>query len=357
MDNYENILARMKDRYMQISGYPVPELSDIDIRMKVLAGEIYQNEVNLDFVKRQISPLTATGQYLDRHASDRGLTRFPAIAASGMVKFFGVDGGSRPLTIPQGTVVSTSGVNGVRYTTTEEVVMASGTNEISAPCVASQAGVLGNTGTGKVNVLVTSIVGIVMVRNYYPMRGGCDAETDESLRKRILDAHKYISNGANAAYYKQLALSVEGITSANVLELAGGAGTVDVYVASGRAAPDTAKVNQVRNLLLANRCVDADLSVFPADPKSFTIGIFATVKDGYYHSDVQQGITDSINEMLISRGVGESVYEYHIGSAVINTEGVESFEWLNGYDNRCVVNPEEFANISNLHIDSLVNNT
>ena len=65
MDSYEDIYNRMKIRYKQLSSYDVPELSDIDIRMRVLAGEIYNDEVNLEFVKRQIFCSTATGDYLD----------------------------------------------------------------------------------------------------------------------------------------------------------------------------------------------------------------------------------------------------------------------------------------------------
>ena len=72
MDSYENILSGMKEKYTELSGNEIPEGSDIDIRMKVLAGEIFENEVSLDFIKRQMFASTATGEYLDKHAEDRG---------------------------------------------------------------------------------------------------------------------------------------------------------------------------------------------------------------------------------------------------------------------------------------------
>ena len=67
MDSYESILSGMKEKYTELSGKEIPEGSDIDIRMKVLAGEIFNNEVNLDYIKRQMFASTATGEYLDLH--------------------------------------------------------------------------------------------------------------------------------------------------------------------------------------------------------------------------------------------------------------------------------------------------
>lgn len=69
-------------------GYVPDDASDIGIRMKTLAGEIFSLESSLDFLKRQMFPTTATGEYLDKHAEMRGLKRKPAIKASGKLMFY-----------------------------------------------------------------------------------------------------------------------------------------------------------------------------------------------------------------------------------------------------------------------------
>ena len=75
MENYSDIYERMKKKYEQVSSSEFDEASDIAIRMKVLAGEIYNAQVNADWLKRQMFVTTASGEYLDYFASQRGLER------------------------------------------------------------------------------------------------------------------------------------------------------------------------------------------------------------------------------------------------------------------------------------------
>ncbi len=350
MDNYNTILTGMKNKYKELTGREVPPLSDIDIRMKVLAGEIYQNEVNLDFVRRQISPLTAAGEYLDSHAYERGIERLEAVKAKGTVKFYTNTPAQSNITIPAGSVVSTGGSDGVRYVTETEKVLLSGATEISVPCVAVNGGASGNAAVGEIDTLVTNIVGIDRVSNIYAMSGGTDRETDEKLRRRILDSHKYIPNGTNAVFYKDLALSVEGVTSANVLPQARGKGTIDVYVASGRAPAGYEIVNKVTELINKERELNTSVMVFSATAVNFTVGVEVELKDGYSLDVVTQNITDSINEMLNSLEIGESVYENHLSAAIISAEGVSNFYWVGGYRNRCTVDPDEFPVLQSVHV-------
>lgn len=85
---YSEILERMQTEFEKNAGYVPDDASDISIRMKTLAGEIFSLESSLDFLKRQMFPTTATGEYLDKHAEMRGLKRKPAIKASGKLMFY-----------------------------------------------------------------------------------------------------------------------------------------------------------------------------------------------------------------------------------------------------------------------------
>ena len=83
MDNYNDILERMIQKYTELSGNEISDESDIMIRLKVLAGEIYSQKINEDFLLKQMFPTTATGRYLDMHAAERGLTRKSAKKTKG----------------------------------------------------------------------------------------------------------------------------------------------------------------------------------------------------------------------------------------------------------------------------------
>jgi uncharacterized phage protein gp47/JayE len=350
MDSYETILGRMKGKYRELSGYEVPEMSDIDIRMKVLAGEIYSGEINLDFVKRQLLPTTATGEFLDNHASDRGLTRLPAVKASGTVQFYVNAPNPNDIFIPQGTIVSSGGRYPVRYSTDEGVTLAHGTDVVSAPCSAISGGVNGNAAAGTVNNLITGVAGIDRVTNLYPIQGGCDAESDEELRARILRSYKTISNGVNEVYYESLALSVEGVTSASVVAGERGEGTVNIYIRSQRLPSTPELVNRVRILVSQKRGLNTDIMVFPAEDVEFDVGVEVKLKPGYSIDVVTQNIRNSINTMLDCTPTGESVYENHIGQAVMNSEGVSDYNWLGNYRNMCAVEPGEFAVLGDLEV-------
>lgn len=43
--------------------------------------------------------------------------------------------------------------------------------------------------------------------------GGDDAESDDSLRRRLLDTYHRLPNGANTAYYEQTALSYAAVAA------------------------------------------------------------------------------------------------------------------------------------------------
>ena len=77
----------MKRRYQEESGFEIDEASDVAIRLRVLAGEIYNMQTTLDWTKRQFFPETATGDYLGFLARQRGLERYPAAKAKGSLTF------------------------------------------------------------------------------------------------------------------------------------------------------------------------------------------------------------------------------------------------------------------------------
>lgn len=98
MYSYEDILKRMKDQFTSSAGYSPDDASDIGIRMKVLAGEVYSVCSSIDWLNMQTFAQSAQGSQLDLRAQERGLQResFVATASdyglSGREAQFGMNG-------------------------------------------------------------------------------------------------------------------------------------------------------------------------------------------------------------------------------------------------------------------------
>lgn len=65
MITYDEIYNRMKSEFSAKSKYDFDEASDAAIRMRVLAGEIFNAMTNIEWLKNQMFVATASGEYLD----------------------------------------------------------------------------------------------------------------------------------------------------------------------------------------------------------------------------------------------------------------------------------------------------
>ncbi|MBR2109308.1 MAG: baseplate J/gp47 family protein [Ruminococcus sp.] len=351
MDSYENILSGMKEKYTELSGNEIPEGSDIDIRMKVLAGEIFENEVSLDFIKRQMFASTATGEYLDKHAEDRGIKRNEAVKARGEVTFTVDTVREEPIVIPKDTIVGTSGDTCVRFVTDRAATLNAGNMGVDVPCTAEVAGFEGNVAEWTIDVIISNVVGIDDVGNSDAFRGGSDAESDESLRGRVLNTYVSISNGTNAAYYKKLAESVEGVKSANVISHGRGAGTVDVYVGGYNGQVSSAVVANVQRLLDEQRELNVDIQVAAATAENITIGIVVMKKNGYDFNDVSSRIRQALDSYITSLGVGDDIIEAYMSRVIISVDGVYDFYWLTNYNTTFPMNNNQFGVLNTIIIE------
>lgn len=351
MNSYNEILSRMKNKYKEVSGCEVPELSDIDIRMRVLAGEIYNDEVNIEYVKRQMFPKTASGEYLDYHAQSRGIKRKSDLKAKGTVRFFVDDISPQAVVIPENTIVSSSGENPVRFSTDSEVILEAGYQFVDAECTAQESGLSGNVRAQTIDTIITNIVGVDGVSNLYAFTGGCDKESDDALRERVIDTYKNVSNGTNIAYYKKLAMSVDGVHSACVQPRARGAGTVDINIACENGEVPVSLANRVGAMIQQKREVNVDVKVFGAQITRVSFGLFVELKSGYSLEEVSENITAEISAYMSTLEVGDGIVEHRLSSAVLNAEGVENFEFNNLYPSSYAPDPEVYYMLGNVIVE------
>lgn len=351
MDSYNDILQRMKDKYAELSGKQVPQLSDIDIRMKVLAGEIYNDEVNLEFIKRQMFAKSATGKYLDLHAEDRGLKRKAAVKARGLVTFSIPAPIETDITIPKNTIVATAGETSYRFKTNIDIKINAGQTSATVLCTAEKGGRASNVREKTISVIVTSVTGVETVTNNDSFKGGADEESDDNLRKRILESYVSVSNGTNAAYYEKLALSVDGITRANVVPKVRGTGTIDVYVASEAGTPTSDQISDVQILMDNNRELNVDIQVTGAKPFNMDLGFSIQVKEGYDFGDVKSKVEKSLSDYIESLSIGDYVLETHLGKVILDVEGVYTYNWFTNYENTFYLPVDFYPFLNSLTIE------
>lgn len=327
METYDEIYGRMKNAYEHETGDSFNEVSDIAIRLKVLAGEIFKLQTNLEWWKRQMFAVSASGECLDKLASQRGIERKKAMKSTGEITFNISQPCSHDIIIPKGCVVATADLVPIRFVTTEDEEISAGNTLVSVYAEAEQAGSNGNIGLGCAVVPVSVPTEIETVTNREKFTGGCDAETDDELRKRIRDTYINTSNGTNAAYYEQLALTVDGVAKASAVGKVRGVGTVNVYVTGADASLGTNVVAKVQSLLEKQRELNVDVIVSNAQRTACNMSVVAYAEDGYSSNEVKELLKNAFAEYVNSIPIGGTFRLSELGARLIDTGCIINYNW------------------------------
>ncbi len=309
----------MADKFTSLAGYAPDDASDIGIRIRVLAEEIYSIGAALDWLRRETDPRTAEGAQLDLLAQERGLSRKGAAYASGALTFSVSAALWFAAEIPAGTVCSTAGANPVRYVTAQAAVLPQGSLCVAVPAKAETAGAAGNTQAGTVTALVTVPAALTAVTNAAAFTGGEDAEGDEALRSRLLASYAELSNGTNAAWYRQTALQVPGVDSVQVIPRVNGAGSVLLYLGGRGSVPSANTVQSVSNALNALREINASVSAQAAAAVPVDVSVTIKAAPGVLMSDAQAACVAAVKDYFLGLGVGDPVVLSALGAKLFAT--------------------------------------
>lgn len=202
----EYLVQRMIDTYNE--KYPDSEITDFnegsEIRnlLESIGADIFHIEYNENQLLRQAFLVTATGSYLDLYGQEYGIAREIAKQAQGTVTFSISEPVNYLITIPQYTrIVDTA--TGLYYETWTNVEIPIG--ETSIDC--SVYSVVTGAGT---NIPAESEFLFydqnsfreVSITNSSAFTGGCDAETDEDYRTRLIEAKTSDGFGSREYYIK-----------------------------------------------------------------------------------------------------------------------------------------------------------
>ena len=322
MKEWTEIYEQLRGTFAQRAGFVPSEGCDSAVRLYALAAELQSLLMQADWVLDQSFPQTAQGMYLDYHAETRGITRGAAEKAAGVIRFAAADKVTAACPIEKGTVCMTA--EGVRFETTEDAAIAVGSQWVDVPAQAVEAGAGGNVIAGTVTLLSAMPVGVVQCTNPAAFSGGCDAESDEALRGRVLASYQRLPNGANAAYYEQEAMRYPGVAAAKAVGRARGIGTVNVVIATHAGVPDAALLAAVETDLQKKREIAVDVKVLA--PTVETVAVTAALKaaPGYTFAEVKAGAQSALEELFTGELLGKSVTTARLLTLLCGVEGVEN---------------------------------
>ena len=158
----------------------------------------------------------AVGEYLDRKAAERGLTRNPAGAA--------VRKGSFNVMVPAGARFKTiNGSDSVIFSTGE--FLSQTEDGYSYKMLCSTPGIIGNHYVG--NLLpITAVSGLNSAVLGELIIAGVEEESDDSLRARFYDTFNKAAFGGNIQSYRKAILEITGVGAVQVYPVWQGGGTV-----------------------------------------------------------------------------------------------------------------------------------
>lgn len=246
---------------------------------------------------------TTFGAYLNMRAREYGLTRKPAVKATGPLMFMGPDG----TVIPAGTLASTGGDNPVYFVTTADATITNGLTTATAE--AQEPGASGNVAANAVTTLLGDLVGIITVTNTSYFQGGVDAESDASLLARYYERAQRPATSGNANQYRQWALEVPGVSDAKVYPVWSGPGTVKVVLLDDdKTAPDSSVVSAVQTYIDPTRDgtgkgvapIGAAVTVSGAVEVPVNVAVTVTLAPGATVSEVKAQIETGVRAYLRS---------------------------------------------------------
>ncbi len=322
MRTTDEIYSALAGTLAQMSGTAVTEGGDMSLRLHAVAAEVFSLEAQADFVARQSFPQTAVGEYLDRHAALRGLTRGAAQKAEGVLRFFVDAPAAGELSVPAGTECRSAA--GTAFVTTQAGVIAEGETECSVAAAAAAAGSGGNVPAQSVTCMILPPPGVTGVVNDAAFSGGTDGEDDEALRGRILTSYRLLPNGANKAYYASRVLDQPGVAAVEVTPRGRGAGTVDIVFAMQDGVPSDDKVAEIAEMLDRDREICVDIGV--TAPTTRTVNITARLKaaSGYSFAAVSAAAETALSEWFGGALLGKPVFRAKLQALVMAVEGVEN---------------------------------
>ncbi|OUQ01962.1 baseplate J/gp47 family protein [Lactobacillus gallinarum] len=309
---------------------------------------------NMATIIRETYIKTASGEFLDYRAVEHGTQRYAATNTVVKAKF--EDYEHKPLNnVVVGDRFASIGEIPIFYTVTK--INDDLTGELTAETPGSGAnGYIGQilpvTPNDRVNWAEILEVTI-------PAR---DEETDEHLRKRLLNTNSWVAYGGNVADYLDMISKINDVGAAQVYPTWAGPGTVKLVIVGNDYRPASAElVHKVKEQIDPEDKTTEGLGLAPIDhrvtvvaPEALTINVKSDIQllsessKATVESNVKQALEDYFKELrqkwseinqATGRGYSLVVYRSQILSKIMTVEGIAnaSLPLLNDKDSDVIL--------------------
>lgn len=333
---HKSMLDNVSGRYQKTEGFPVWDI------LRGMAHGLHDMWVKIFDVERKQDVYNLTGSDLERYVYQRkALTRKTATYSVGSVLVTGEG------TIYSGVVFSTRG--GVQFEALEDITV-SGSAEVPVRCLT--AGAAGNVPAGAICEMPITLQGIVTINNPEATTDGYEAETDDSLRERYLEALQEPATSGNVYHYKRWAREVAGVGEVKVFPLWQGNNTVQVVIVDDNAqVPDQELVDRVQAYIdpeaagtgAGQAPVGAYCTVTPAEALPINVSVSLILDNTRAIEDIKPEISEAITRYLAEVALQtDAISPAKIGNIILNCAGVVDYDNLtvNLSNNRIEVPPK-----------------
>ena len=333
----EYLVQRMIDYFND--KYPDSQITDFnegsEIRnlLESISADIFHLEYNDNSLLQQAFLVTATGSYLDLYGQEYGITREIAKQAQGTVTFSISDGNpvNYLITIPQYTrIVDTA--TGLYYETWTSCEIPIGETSVNCPVYSVVTGAGTNIPANSDFLFYDqNSFREVSITNSSAFTGGCDAESDEDYRARLIEA-KTSDGFGSREYYTKLG-RVQGVHDIALVDSATHTAKVIVNGYSKTAISDdllalvTAQYTNEKNLVYSHS-FEVAKAEYTAVPLEITIGVTDEISEDTLKSILDNfligGIININNQQFNNKGVSinDKVTNYNLMTFIETISGV-----------------------------------
>ena len=344
---YKQIFSEMVLEYQKLSGISVFKTSDIYIKLKTLASQIFSLQTKLNWLEKQVFAQTATGIFLDYHAQTRGLVRKKASPSAGILTFKVSSPAQEDILIPAKTLCFSPIAPNIKFSTTSDAIIKKGETQISVSAKSLNSGLETNLSKKTISSMCNPPKFVESVINNNNFEGGYDEESDENLRIRLLSSFKNISNGCNSSYYHNIAMNYDGVLSVNVLPRNRGRGTVDLIIATTKQDPDL--LNKIKTELESQKEINVDIEIREAKVKKTNIEISIETDRSVLFKNISSQTEETIKNFISKLKVYEPLKIAALGSEIFKIPGIKNYKFISPSKD-LFINKDEIISLDQIKI-------
>ncbi len=273
---FEEIVTVIKNTVNEFSENKPTYWGDDGIAMsftRALANRVehLQFQTNLVYITSRIS--TSFGRHLSNLLEDFGFPKKSKTYAQAVQQFNAISGRVVDITIPQGTVVTTTNDylgNNIRYALANDIVLNVANSSVTGVVTCLNYGDIGNVLSGEINILENNLTGISGTINLENIGNGSNGESDKQYRERFYGYLIGLQRG-NRDAIRQAALSIEGVTYADILPNFPSNGTFTVFINTVNGFADSILKRRVKDKIDTVKAFCITSNVISAIPSYITV--------------------------------------------------------------------------------------